>query len=243
MFVLRFIKNLILVLLILFIILIPILIYLVKFGNNSFIGESTRRLALGNYKLVEMLNLNEPGDAKYIYSDPQKKDILVKVVAVNYEDVNESVDDWIGEMIFHTLNKNAVIGVTENVGYPKTKLLTDADLNEIREDVFSPKPADLNVVYASSYAEKESSVGLVIHRDTIFIFRDALDALSERESIKDVLEKTTIMHEWGHLLGLGHFESEDCIMNEMVEVYDSIPSGRNLPTEYCRQELQEIKKL
>lgn len=243
MMILKNLKNIFLVSLILIVAAIPVFIYFIKFNNTSFIGKTLKERVLRSQGLITFLNLNEPGDARYYYSDPNTENILVKVVSVNYEKANESVDAWLKEIISQTLGKNAVVGMLQNIGYPKTKFLTNADLNEIRKDSILLGTADLYLIYAGSYAEKETSVGVVIHRDTIFIFRDAIEALSERGYVKDVLEKTTIMHEWGHLLGLNHFESEDCIMNEMVEVYDRFPLGKGIPTDYCREELQEIKRI
>ncbi len=239
----RIIKNFVLILLIILIIFIPVYIYLVKFKNNSFIGEYLKRITLKNPKIVELLNLNVPGDARYLYLDPGNQSVSVKVVSVNSKKPNEEIDRWLREIIFETVNKNAVVNIIQNVGYPKTRLLTNEDLNEIRKNAISQDDGDLYLIYVCSYADKESSVGLVIHRDTIFIFRDAIEALSERGYVKEVLEKTTIMHEWGHLLGMDHIEDENCIMDESVEVYDSSPMGKDLPTKYCWEELQRLKKL
>ena len=164
------------------------------------------------------------------------------IISVNHEKANDLIEAWLKDMIFQTVGKNASVGTVQNIGYPKMKLLTNEDLNEIRKTAVLQSNSELYLIYTSSYAEKESSVGVVIHRDTIFIFRDAIETLSERGYIKDVLEKTTIMHEWGHLLGMDHVDDTDCIMNELVEVYDNFPIGVDIPTEYCQKELREISK-
>ncbi|MFC1600455.1 hypothetical protein ACFL25_00010 [Patescibacteria group bacterium] len=215
---------------------------MVKFGNDSLVGESVKDKVLRNYKLVEFVNLNEPGDARFKYFDPESKSVSVSIVSVNIKEPNKNVDLWVGDMISQTVNKSANVGVVSNIAYAKTRILTDADLSELRKRAISHKKADLYLIYTSSYAEKETAVGLVLHGDTIFIFRDALGALSEKESVKDILEQTTIMHEWGHLLGLDHVNDGACIMNEIVDVYDYPPIGANLPTKYCLKELQLIKQ-
>lgn len=241
MFVLKIIKNTLLIFLLLAIISIPVLMYFIKFNNTSLLGAELKTFVLEKPNIVRLTNLNEPGDARFSYFNKNKGNVNVNLVSVNYKKTNENVNLWIEEMINQTVDKRSSVGRIIHIGYPVTKLLTKEDLNEIRKDAIAKNPADLYLIYASSYAEKETAVGLVLHRDTIFIFRDAIEVLSERENIKNVLEQTTIMHEWGHLLGLGHVNDGSCIMDESVDVYDYPPIGKDLPTRYCDKELQLIK--
>lgn len=243
MIILKFIKNTTLILLIILIIFIPASIYLVKFKNSSFLGEQLKSSVLKIPKLVELFNLNAPGDARYFYVRSENKNLSVEVVLVNSKSSNGRVDKWLQEIISETVNKYATVTNTLDIQYPKKELLTDEDLNKIRADTISKGKSDVYLIYVSSYSDKESSVGVVVHRDTIFIFKDAIDRLSERGYVKDIVEKTTIMHEWGHLLATEHIEDENCIMNEFVEILDSSPTGRNLPTKYCWKELREFTKL
>lgn len=242
MIIFRILRNTFLILLIVLIILAPLCIYLIKFKGNSFPGDILKSGALKTPKLAEILNLNNPGDARNFYLDPDRKSLSVGVISVNFKDPNEEVGMWLKDMIFETTNKYVIVGRTQSFGYPKTSALQDLDFNKIRKDAISLGKKDLYLIYASSYADKQSSAGLVIHRDTIFIFKDAIDRLSERGYVKDILEKTTIMHEWGHLLGIDHIDDEGCIMNDSVEVLDAIPSGKNLPSDYCSRELREIQR-
>jgi len=136
-----------------------------------------------------------------------------------------------------------VVSDLGSINYKNDGLLSDDDLNNIRKLLISEMgtPSDLNIVYTSSYSEKPSSIGLVIHRDTVYIFNDALKKLSEKSAVNNILEKTTIMHEWGHLLGVDHILNDDCVMSEVVEVYDNPSYGKSLPTKYCWEELEAIK--
>ena len=240
---LKIIKNTLILFFIFIIILIPVVIYIIKFDNSSYSGGRLKKSVIKKPALVEILNLNNPGDARYVYSDRSKDDLSIITVSVNSKKSHDSVGEWMDEIIYETIGKAVLMNEPRDIIYPKKELLADGDLNEIRRRLFAQTNAELYLIYAGTYAESPSSVGVVVHRDTIFIFRDAIEALSERGYVRDVLEKTTIMHEWGHLLGLDHFESEDCIMNEMVEVYDRFPLEKGIPTEYCWEELDEIKNL
>ncbi len=205
-------------------------------------GKIVRNYLLRMPIVTSILKLDEPGDAKYFYIDPKKGSTLVLLVSVNGEIVNENIEYWLEEMIDVTLGKNVIVSKKLNYEYPKKDFLTDEDLNMIREEVSSKNKADLYIIYTSSYALKKTSVGVVTNKDTIFIFRDAIENLSEKGYVKDILEKTTLMHEWGHLLGLDHLEEDGCIMSERVEVYDVFPLGVDLPTEYCQEEIEEIRR-
>lgn len=188
---LRILKIVLVTLLLIIIISIPLVIYLVRLNNRSYLGELIKQKILPYPKLVKLLNLNEPGDARYLYLNPQNYEIKVNIFSVNDAKTSNNLKVWIGDIINETVGKKAMVSETETIIYEKEDLLTNGDLNAIRNRINSENynEADLNLVYASSYADKPSSVGLVLHRDTIFIFTDAIEKLSEKGYVKDILEK------------------------------------------------------
>lgn len=236
------IKTFIVALTILVIVCIPLSIYLVRLNNESYFGSLLKRKFIKHPQVVSILNLNEPGDYRYYYLNSGSDVLNINVVSVNSKAPNKDAKNWLLEILQKTVDKKAVFTDGE-ISYPKTDLLENSDLKKIRDEIISNGAADFNLVYASSYAEKPSSVGVVIHRDTIFIFSDAIEALSEKGYINNLLEKTTIMHEWGHLLGLEHVNKENCIMNELLEVYDRPPTGKTIPAIYCWEELDQLRKI
>lgn len=237
----RFINYFIIAILLSLIVALPIALYLIKFNSDSFIGGTLKQKLLHYSSLVKLINLDDSGDLKYFYAETQKP-ISVEIVSVNFKKYNPNVEKWLSEMLQTSLGKRTQVS-SDNISYSKLSLLQDSDLDVIRNVAISNTNADLYLIYTSSYADKPTSVGLVNHRDTIFMFDDALDSLTNKGYVRDILEKTTIMHEWGHLLGLEHIDNQQCIMNELVEVYDTQPVGKPLPTKYCYEELQQIKNL
>ena len=221
---------------------IPASIYFVRLRNDSFLGRILKEKVIKYPKLVRLMDLNEPGDYKFFYLGLGNEALRVKVVTLNDKYSDKDAKNWFTEILQKTVNKKAVFS-DKSVSYPKTELLENEDLNKIRDEIISDAETDLNLVYAGSYAVEPSSVGVVIHRDTIFIFADAIEALSEKGYINNLLEKTTIMHEWGHLLSLEHFNKENCIMNELLEVYDRPPTGKTIPAVYCWEELNQLRKI
>jgi hypothetical protein len=224
---------------------IPAAVFLIRFENKTALGRSLKDKVIKFPKLVSLLNLNEPGDARFVYLDPERKQINVNIYLVNKALPDERINTWISEIVSETVGKKTIISDLEDINYENKGMLSNNDLNNIRKMIVSEGRAasDLNLVYVSLYAEKPTSVGLVLHRDMIFLFRDAFANLTEKGYINDVLEKTTLMHEWGHLLGVDHIDDDRCIMSEIVEVFDNPPIGKSLPKKYCWEELEDIRKI
>jgi len=204
---------------------IPASIYFVRLRNDSFLGRILKEKVIKYPKLVRLMDLNEPGDYKFFYLGLGNEALRVKVVTLNDKYSDKDAKNWFTEILQKTVNKKAVFS-DKSVSYPKTELLENEDLNKIRDEIISDAETDLNLVYAGSYA-----------------VADAIEALSEKGYINNLLEKTTIMHEWGHLLSLEHFNKENCIMNELLEVYDRPPTGKTIPAVYCWEELNQLRKI
>ncbi len=224
---------------------VPLAIFFVRFDNKTELGKFLKAKVIKYPKLISLLDLNEPGDGRYLYISSDYPKIRVNIYTLNNNIPDERVGIWMGEIISESVGKEAVISAPMSLVYENKNLFANEDLNGIRDQIAGSMNslADLNLVYVSKYFEKPTSVGLVLHRDTIFLFKDALEDLSEKGYVEDILEKTTIMHEWGHLLGVEHINSDYCIMSERVEVFDNSLPGKALPKEYCWEELEEIRKI
>jgi len=132
----------------------------------------------------------------------------------------------------------------QNPSEAETSSHSSSDLRQRFSAKGDKKDNFLNIIYLTHYKPDPRYLGITINKDTIFIFKGGFEGIGENEKVLRRIEQSTIMHEWGHLLGLGHVESEDCIMSEMVHFY----SDRELwtgevPTQYCAETLYEIKKM
>jgi len=220
------------------------IIWIVKFDNNSFYSYELKKQIIKSPTLLRLINLNEPGDARYIYVSAKNP---LPVYVYYFEDVkpNENIAGWIDSFIEMTTGRVANISL-EVLSMPLKKEYGDSDLNKIHNSFggkFS-REGVLNIVYLTKHAEKSSHAGIALHRDTIFIFKDSLKDLSDSKQVRDRLEESTLMHEWGHLLGLEHVDDPTCIMSEKVEVIDAHFLGeRQIPTEFCWETLREIEKI
>lgn len=221
-----------------------ITIYIVKFDSNSLIGKQLRSLFWHYPKLVQRINLNYPGDWRYFYLDPSASPLQINVYTTPGVGADSSLNSWLEEMLGQTTGTNFRVNVGGDVSYQKSGSYTDADLHLIRRRlpfVDSNAPF-LNIVYVRSYAENPGYLGIALHRDTVFIFKNTIDEITPDTKLRQLLEESTLMHEWGHLLGLEHINHPGCIMSENVEVYDSRELRETeIPVIHCQTSLVELE--
>ncbi len=240
--VLKLIGKIIIFLITLAVFLALIVIFLVKFKNETILSDFLKREIIKNPYLVSLINLNQPGDARFIYLSSKDSIIPMELRYLDNSQIDEEIEVWIQEMIIETLNKDVSID-SLLLDVSKQEVYSDKDLNQIRDGFasrFESKPK-LFIVYLTKYQEKESYVGITLHRDTIYIFRDAMENLTEQKQTLKQLERSTIMHEWGHLLGVEHVDNPDCIMSSFVEVEGrALYRGKDIPTRYCPETTQKL---
>jgi hypothetical protein len=218
--------------------------YLIRFKSTTYYGKKLRVEILHHNYLTSLLNLNQPGDARFLYLKSSRDNLRVEVNYLPRQKPDNEVDGWIKKMILGTTGKNVDIEISEDLFDDAKISYSDDDLNNIRNKLSSRfAPLKLNIVYLTKYKETPSLVGLTLHRDTLFIFKENLNSLSEDEIIQKKLEESTLMHEWGHLLGLEHEDDINCIMAEQVDVYTNKAWLNTIPTEYCPTEYYHLKDI
>ncbi len=220
-----------------------LLIILVKFDYNSALGKDLRLQALHFPAFVQIFNLNQPGDNRLAYLSDKYPDFSVSIHYLQDALPEEEVTTWVTYMIRDTTGKVPTVGAPRIMAYPTQTSYTDRDLNQIRKTLSIPftSPAQLKIVYLSAYTPKPDYLGIILHRDTIFIFKDQLRNLQEKPDIMKRLEHSTLMHEWGHLLGLAHVPFSGCIMSEDVEVYDNRwLKDIEVPLTHCQDTLYDL---
>jgi hypothetical protein len=242
---LHLLKKVIIVLLIIVILLVPATIFLAKFDNRTPVGAIIKRILVRDPVLVNLINLNEPGDGRYIYLKSNQP-IQVNVYYQTGFAPNPQLSTWVTQMISQSISQK--VNTTVNPE-PLTGIKDDysnLDLNLIRSNLLHPEKSGpiLNLVYLSSYHDYPSYVGLTLHRDTIFLFKQAMNETSNTPAETSAMEQSTIMHEWGHIIGLDHTELTDCIMSAQVEAFER-GSGykNNFLTQYCSDELYQFQQL
>lgn len=240
----RIIKTLFLLIFTLAVFSVLIVIYVSKFNSKGYLGSLVKEQFIKYPKLVDLAGMNEPGDYRYLYTSDSYQELKVVIGEVGDIKVSEDSDTWVKEMIEETLGINANISFTDldPVG---TGAYSDEGLDQLRKQVSGKLNGPvLYIIYTTEYEEAPGYIGLTLHKDTVFLFNNALQNLNTNPELTDRLVRSTLMHEWAHLLGVGHTEGTSCIMSEKIHVSDNPGSWKgNIPIEYCTSTLHQIQTL
>ncbi|MDF1558008.1 MAG: hypothetical protein P1P80_07515 [ANME-2 cluster archaeon] len=84
------------------------------------------------------------------------------------------------------------------------------------------------------------SVGVTYAADSMIIFKDAIT--------REDMETTILLHELGHVWGLGHSNGSENVMNSKFNVFkdappDHNPVSNNFPTEYSSEDKLRLARL
>jgi predicted Zn-dependent protease len=220
-------------------------LFITKFKSDSLLGSWLREKIIHYPLLITLTDINQPGDFQIYYLDPKRDEIVTTIYYTKSSKPSDEIELWIKDMIFETTGKR-----TENrkillENTQEQEQYSNEELEEVRKGIVDKFDTQikLHIIYLTKRKEQPTNVGLTLHRDTIFVFSDSLKDLSERKYVKDRLEKSTIMHEWGHLLGLGHSDNLNCIMSSLVEVQDQFfLAGKEIAVDYCYETLLKLER-
>ena len=192
-----------------------------------------------------IFKLNQVRDNAIVYIDPSNTVLYVEVDYEKGSTPNPNLEAWISQMIQDSLGKKANITIDHQNTITAGNSYTDKELRSLTKTSADHKVKPyLHIVYLNESSDYPTNIGRVVNQDTIFMFTKVLNNLTDDEDIQNRLEQSTLMHEYGHLLGFDHIDIEDCVMSEKVEVYgNSRYQGSNIPTTYCPNTLFDINKL
>lgn len=214
---------------------------------NSF-NQDNRESFLKSGIAKKLLFLNRPGDDRFDYLADKKKTVIVEVDYQRGRQPDSQVEGWIALMILETLRKNSDIRLAEQDEIVNVESFSDRELIEAARESRDFKTSDdknyLHLLFVSASSEMPTNTGLTLTGREIFIFKDNINSLSERKTVREAVEKSTIMHEFGHLLGLDHVNQNNCVMSKSVEVYGNRRfQFDNIPLDFCQESLDALMRM
>jgi len=219
------------------------LIYCLRFAPpENYLSVELRPALIKSTFVRTIFQLKQVGDARYQFAAGQSA-LPVQVWYPSDISLNPELSHWLTDMVSLTINRP--VEVTTHL-FPSTANgpLSDTDIEVLLKTQVKPSAGELSVVYLPQSASALTNAGQAVSSNTMLMFYETINALSERPAIRDMVEQSTIMHEWGHLLSLEHINQEACIMNERVEVFGNrLYQGSNIPTVYCPEELYQLRQL
>jgi hypothetical protein len=221
------------------------LIYLSHDVEDNFFNLKYRDKFAASEFWRNFLDLSFDGDAKSDFLGKTKSKILIEVDSMEGIQYSLSALDNFRHKVEEITHKETTYLISDQ-NIPLIGNMTEFDMedtiNRYRDFSNTKEVASLYILY-SSYAEDESEIGSTLMESGIIIFLDSLEEFTPRASKNFAsFEFSTLLHEFGHQLGLGHNEQGGCLMNEEAEVGGRVRSSQVI-TDFCEFEKQLILEI
>ncbi len=169
-----------------------------------------------------IFNLHDDGDAKSEYLGTRTE--YIAVIRKPY------VDPWFAESVWQQFSQK----ITEVTGKP-VQLLTSADS-------LPSHSAPLYIYLESMNEENPLTLGKTYNERGIILYKQGLEEFSAAApETKELYVMSTLLHEFGHQIGLVHNEKPDCLMNSHAETRGNAKLvAREIVTNFCAAELDQI---
>ncbi len=232
----------------LLIIIFGIFIYLkvATLGSSTSSFNQTTRFQLGHYQILRsLLSLHQDGDAR--------ADYLLGNTPIDIE-VDQPDSDNLPDSVVRQFaaQVTAVTGRPTNV-YDMDSLpsgtLTDAVIAhavQVDKRQYNFNDPIIFVIYADDFTSSSQEVGKTVEEFGMVLSNYQLTQLTL--GYPDALpqyQESTMLHEFGHQLGLDHNSQTGCVMNPAIE-NASVPAGftdNYTPTAFCQYELNQIAQI
>lgn len=193
------------------------------------------------------LGLHQAGDGKSDYLYPERTEgFPVRIFldpAINIP--NGSIEAALPEMVkllgdggFNLAAPQVLLATKET--YTNTDFRSLAAQASQLDSIQTP----LDIFILTRDSESATQLGSTVREHGIVVFMGSIQALTAEPQAQVALVTSTILHEFGHQLGLEHLDDQQCIMAAIVEQPVStkwVPLI--VPTQYCPQELSLLAAL
>lgn len=202
------------------------------------------RSKLSAYPIVrKMLGMHFDGDGKADYLGNSGNEILIEVDSLIGLQIDSAPLKLLAEKISAITGKEAFYLFSDsNIAYKES--LNRDDIKEIvKTNRDYKKPGSFYVLIASKDMEVERTLGITFEEYGVVIFADRIDDFTmANPETKDNYIESTILHEFGHQIGLPHNDLEGCLMNEKAEESQVARENPNdVLVDFCDYEKEQVR--
>jgi hypothetical protein len=196
--------------------------------------------------LRNLLGLEWDGDGKSDYFGKKYQTIHIEVREMAQYTTSEDMLADLRSAITNVTGKQTTLGFGAPIAAQST--ITADQLHALASQSRSTAPPDaalLEVFLVSRDTENAQTLGTTVQENAIALYIDRLKEFTE-DTPKTYTSyfTSTLLHEFGHQLGLGHNETPGCLMNAKAET-DNEPKydPRDVVMSFCAGELSQLTKL
>ena len=219
------------------------LFFFALFNSQVFLAKSvTLRDEFSKNELLQVaFQLDRLSDAK---RDLLRKDLDIIVIPTADFSLENGVSSNVAKKISEVTEKKVSIVTDKILERKRIGDLSQENFEKISEEAAKKAGSKnyLAIILLDKSGDAPTNVGMAEGERTIVLFEGRIAELSETQTVLDDLKVSTVLHEYGHLIGLEHNNNEGCLMNEKVESPGNNWSA-SLPQTFCSFEKSEIEKL
>lgn len=213
-------------------------------GSEDDYFNTHYRLKLDRYAFMrQVLALHSYGDARADYLGTRYGKILIEVDILKGVDIDQNVLTRFTSKVSDITGKPTSYFISDtNLPYSN---LNESDVSKIAgsyRNAFSKDAANLYVLLADTSKEDGKQLGSTQEEYGIVLYDRAIrDFTADSSATYESYAFSTLLHEFGHQLGLEHNDQPGCLMNAKAETNDQPRLfADQVVTDFCPFEKQEI---
>lgn len=213
-------------------------------ANSSF--NMTTRYTLGKYSILrDVLGLHSYGDARNWYLSGNDGIVLEVVTAKGTQIDDQTINNFAADITMYTGKQVSIFNTEQIPG----DALSNSGLEDVtksyRHHVITGQ-ANLFVIYAKDFSRKGQEIAKTVDEYGIVLSDKRLKQVTADfpAALPEYIE-STLLHEFGHQLGLEHNDKSGCIMNAKAENPEAqgVFNGAYTETKFCDFELDQLNTI
>lgn len=218
-------------------------------SENNYFNANLREKFARYPVLRKIIGLHYDGDGKYDYLGPKYGEIAIKVVSMKGVYVSNEILRELSLKIERITNKKTSYQYLAD-DFPFSQVSTlESIQSQFKKQNYSisKDKADLFLIIAGRNTD-ENRIGSTLKENSIVLFENSLldatrnDALKDNVDLLEGYATSTLLHEFGHQIGLNHNEYTGCLMNEKAE-FSNLPQYADIISDFCEYEKEEVGKM